>query len=252
MADALGARRQLAAAASAVILERRAVGRYSVTKKRKDVEKEIAARLRVRLAGDEGYERFNVAPTQEVIAIVQDRHGRGARLLRWGLVPHWSTQPGSGLTMINARAETLAHKPAYRNLVGRGSHRCLVVADGFYEWLRAEDPRQPRRPMRYSLAAGRSFCFAGLWTTWRGADGRRVPSCTILTTTANDLVTPLHDRMPVVLTDPRSWEAWLDPALDAEAVAPLLAPLPAAQMKVAPANPAMNSWEYEGPDCLVA
>jgi putative SOS response-associated peptidase YedK len=228
------------------------MGRYSVTKKRKDLEREVAARLGVNIPGSEGVERYNVAPTQEVLAIVQDRDGRRARLLRWGLVPHWSAEPAAGLTMINARAETLTEKPAYRDLVARGSRRCLVLADGFYEWARAEDPRQPRRPLRFSLRGGGSFCFAGLWTRWRRGPEGAVSSCTIVTTGANELVAPLHDRMPVVLTDSASWQAWLDPGLDGEAVAPLLAPLPADRLSVAPANPALNSWEYEGPDCLVA
>jgi putative SOS response-associated peptidase YedK len=228
------------------------MGRYSLTKKRKDLEAEIAARLRVRLRGEEGYERFNVAPTQDVLAVVHNRDGRRARLLRWGLVPIWATQVKTGLTMINARAETLAGSSTYGGLVERGSHRCLVVADGFYEWIKAEDPRQPRRPVRFSLSGGASFCFAGLWTTWRGPEDERVASCTIVTTEANELVAPVHDRMPVVLAEPASWEAWLDPALDAGAVAPLLAPLPAERMSVAPANPLLNSPDYDEPDCLVA
>ena len=228
------------------------MGRYSLTKRRRDVEKEIAARLRVRLRGEEGYERFNIAPTQEVLAIVHNRDGRRARLLRWGLVPFWAKRVNTGLTMINARAETLGDSSTYSGLVERGSHRCLVVADGFYEWMKAEDPRQPRRPLRFSLEGGASFCFAALWTTWRGGEDEPVASCTIVTTAANELVAPVHDRMPVVLTDSASWEAWLDPVLDARAVAPLLAPQPAVRMEVAPANPAMNSPDYDDPDSLIA
>jgi putative SOS response-associated peptidase YedK len=228
------------------------VGRYSITKRRKDVEREIAAKLRVRLASGEGYERFNVAPTQDVPAVVQDRHGRRAELLRWGLVPRWAKQIKTGMTMINARAETLGSSPAYGWLAERGWHRCLVIADGFYEWIKAEDPRQPRRPLHFSLADGGSFCFAGLWTTWRGPDAERVASCTVVTTAANGLVAPVHDRMPVVLADPGAWEAWLDPELDSNAVAPLLAPLRADLMRVRPANPVMGSPDHEGPDCLVA
>jgi putative SOS response-associated peptidase YedK len=228
------------------------VGRYSLTKRRKDVEKEIAQRLRVRPVGGEVYERFNVAPTQEVLAVVQNRDGRRARLLRWGLVPRWAKQAKTGMTMINARAETLRGSSTYGALVRRGSHRCLVVADGFYEWIKAEDPRQPRRPLRFSLASGSSFCFAGLWTTWTGPDGEVVSSCTIVTTAANELIAPVHDRMPVLLDGPASWEAWLDPSLDAGAVAPLLGPLPPEVMNMAPANPALNSPDYDEPDCLVA
>jgi putative SOS response-associated peptidase YedK len=228
------------------------VGRYSITKRRKDVEREVASKLRLRRVPEEGCERYNVAPTQEVPAVVQNRDGRRISMLRWGLVPRWAKQLNTGLTMINARAETLARSSTFGWLVERGSHRCLALADGFYEWMKAEDPGQPRRPLRFSLADGRSFCFAGLWTTWRGPAGESVASCTIVTTSANALVAPVHDRMPVVLDGPDFWEAWLDPALDAAAVAPLLAPLPAESLRVAPVNPAMGSPDYEGPDCLVA
>ncbi len=228
------------------------MGRYSLTKRRKDVEKEVAQKLRVRLGGDQAYERFNVAPTQDVPAVVHDRHGRRAELLRWGLVQRWARELKAGPTLINARAETLAGSRAFGALVERGSHRCLVLADGFYEWIASEDPKQPRLPLRFSLASGASFCFAGLWTTWRGHEGELVQSCTVVTTAANELVAPVHDRMPVVLAEHAAWEAWLDPALDAGAVGPLLAPLPAEALTVAPANPVLNVADYEGPDCLVA
>ena len=185
--------------------------------------------------GDRAYERFNVAPTEEVPAIVQDRGGRRGELLRWGLVPFWARQLNTGLTLINARAETIGSSRVYGGLVGRGSHRCLVLADGFYEWVSAEDPKQPRVPLHFSLASGASFCFAGLWTTWRS----EVRSCSVITTTANELVAPVHDRMPVVLTEPETWEAWLDPELSAADVAALLAPLPAGSLDVAPADPAL-------------
>jgi putative SOS response-associated peptidase YedK len=212
------------------------IGRYSITKRRKDVEKEIASRLKVRLGGGEdAYERFNVAPTEEVPAIVQDRGGRRGELLRWGLVPFWARQLNTGLTLINARAETVASSRVYGGLVERASHRCLVLADGFYEWVAAEDPKQPRVPLRFSLASGASFCFAGLWTTWRD----EVRSCSVVTTTANELVAPAHDRMPVVLAEPAAWEAWLDPELSGQDVAALLAPLPAGSLEVAPADPAL-------------
>lgn len=225
------------------------IGRYSITKRRKDVERELASRLRVRLRGGaDMYERFNVAPTQDVPAVVQDRHGRRSELLRWGLVPRWAKDLNTGLTLINARAETLAESRAFGGLLERPSHRCLVLADGFYEWIASEDPRQPRLPVRFTLAGGESFCFAGLWTTWRGS----VRSCTVVTTEANELVAPVHDRMPVLLTEPGACEAWLDPDLDAAAVSPLLVAAPADAMRMAPANPAMNHPDHEGPDSLVA
>lgn len=185
--------------------------------------------------GREAYERFNVAPTEEVPAIVQDRHGRRSELLRWGLVPAWARGLNTGLTLINARAETVTASRVFSGLVERGSHRCLVLADGFYEWVAAEDPKQPRVPLRFALAGGGSFCFAGLWTTWRG----EVRSCTVVTTSANELVAPVHDRMPVILTEPSAQEAWLEPSLSAPDVAALLTPLPADALEMKRADPAL-------------
>jgi putative SOS response-associated peptidase YedK len=151
--------------------------------------------------------------------------------------------------MINARAETLEERPAYRGLVRDASRRCLVLADGWYEWQRPEDPRLPRRPLHFSLADDGLFCFAGLWTRWRRGD-EAVASCTIITCDANELVRPVHDRMPVVLPEPELCRAWLDPSLDGEAVRELLAPLPSEQVVVRPANPLVNSAHNEGPGCL--
>jgi SOS response associated peptidase (SRAP) len=113
--------------------------------------------------------------------------------------------------MINARAETLAEKPGYRSLIRQAKHRCLILTDGFYEWQKPEDPRQPRRPLHFSLGSGEPFCFAGLWTSWTSPEGDVVPSCTIVTCDANELTRPIHDRMPVILADPEVWECWLDP-----------------------------------------
>ena len=106
-------------------------------------------------------------PTQEVLAVVKGSGGRRLEELRWGLVPHWAKEPKARLPMINARAETLRERPAYRGLVRDASRRCLVVADGWYEWQRPEDPRQPMRPLHFSLDAGELFCFAGLWAARR-------------------------------------------------------------------------------------
>jgi putative SOS response-associated peptidase YedK len=227
-------------------------GRYTLTTRRSD---EIQARLAETLdverpPSDSGFERFNIAPTQEVLAVVDDRDGRRFEELRWGLVPHWAKELNTRFSMINARAETLDQRPAYRRLVARSNSRCLILADGWYEWQRPEDPRQPKRPLHLSLAGGRLFCFAGLWTRWTSADGHVVPSCTIVTCAANELVRPIHDRMPVVFADPESWPAWLHPSLDRRAARDLLAPLPAEGMLVRPASPVVNSARHEGPDCL--
>jgi putative SOS response-associated peptidase YedK len=229
-------------------------GRFTNTQRKSDeMQRKLAARLGVQqLDDDGGYERFNISPGQEVLAVVEDDGGRRMELLRWGLVPRWAKDLKVGYKMINARSETLAERPAYRGLVRHSKHRCLVLADGYYEWQKPEDPGQPRRPLHFSLSDGEPFCFAGLWTCWSAPDGRLLPSCTIVTCDANELARPIHDRMPVILADAEAWEAWLDPSIGSEAARELLLPLRAEQMVVRPANPVVNSGRREGPDCLAA
>jgi putative SOS response-associated peptidase YedK len=181
--------------------------------------------------------RFNVAPTDPVLALTERSAGRELMVARWGLVPHWAKEPKAGAKMINARAETLAEKPAYRPLLAKG--RCLILADGFYEWRL--DPDGTRRPVRYTLDDASPFGFAGLWT------GRRDPesddwlrTCTIITTTANSLVAPVHNRMPVIL--PREAEdAWLDREVPADEALRLLVPYPSERMSAADASMLVNS-----------
>ena len=117
-----------------------------------------------------------------------------AGFMRWGLIPHWAKDPKIGSRMINARAETVAEKPSFRNALRR--RRCLVLADGFYEWRR---DGKTKTPMRIVMRSGEPFAFAGLWETWKDPDGTVIPSCTIITTTPNDLLSPIHNRMPVIL-----------------------------------------------------
>ena len=228
-------------------------GRFTQTLKRDDlvhVFPEAAT-----LAGDVGCERFNVAPTQDVLTVIarDGEHRMGP--LRWGLVPFWAKDPKIGAKMVNARAESLTEKAAFRDLVERSRSRCLIVADGYYEWLKPEDPKAPRVPMRFALADGRPFAFAGLWTWWRPKDGGkedRLATCTIVTTAANRIAAPVHDRMPVILPDAAARAAWLDDALDGAAARELLAPLPdGADLVVAPANPCVNSHVNDGPECLI-
>jgi putative SOS response-associated peptidase YedK len=157
-----------------------------------------------------------------VLAVVDDRDGRHVEELRWGMVPHWAKELNPRFSMINARAETLDQRPAYRRLVAGSGNRCLLLADGWYEWQRPEDPRQLKRPLHLSLNDGGQFCFAGLWTRWTAPDGQIVPSCTIITCEANELVRPVHDRMPVVFADPEPWESWLHPSPDSAAARDLL------------------------------
>jgi putative SOS response-associated peptidase YedK len=185
-----------------------------------------------------------------VLTVVDDEEGRRIEALRWGLVPHRAKDVKIGYRMINARAETLEERPAYRGLVRHAKHRCLTLADGYYEWQKPEDPRQPRRPLHFSLDGGEPFCLAGLWTRWSAPDGDVVPSFTIVTCGTNELARRIHDRMPVILADPEACDAWLEPTLAAAAVSELLVPAPSDRMTVRPANPVVNSARYEGPDCL--
>jgi putative SOS response-associated peptidase YedK len=188
--------------------------------------------------------RFNIAPGDDVLAVTTDREGapRGEEL-RWGLVPHWSTAPQSPLKMINARAETLDQRPAFRDALGR--FRCLVLADGFYEWQATDTGK---RAFHITRAGGEPFAFAGLWSIWRGAENE-LRSCTIITTAANRAVAALHDRMPVIL-DPRAEALWLDRATPRETLINLLRPITDQETRVRPVGPAVNDARYDGPECL--
>jgi putative SOS response-associated peptidase YedK len=192
--------------------------------------------------------RFNVCPTEPVLAVCGERE---ARALRWGLVPPWARKLGGGYEPINARAETLLEKRVFAPLIATGERRCLVVADGWYEWLKQETPRGDRIPFRYTVDGDALFAFAGLWDE-RRVGGERVASVTILTTTANAVCAPVHDRMPCVLASPDAEAAWLAPEVDAEAALEFLLPLDAARTGVAPANPAVNRAGVEGPELIVA
>jgi putative SOS response-associated peptidase YedK len=196
-------------------------------------------------------ERFNVAPTQPVLVVAGGKDGQPrAKVVRWGLIPYWSKDPKKEPLRINARRESLTERPAFRGLVEDARSRCLVLADGWYEWLKAEDPKQPRRPMHFALEDRAPFAFAGLWNTWKSPDGDRLASCTIVTGPANRVGAPIHDRMPVVLPDAGSRAAWLDPSLDAAGVAPLLEPLDDELTHVHPASRRVNAATYDAPDCL--
>jgi len=190
---------------------------------------------------------YNVAPTQLVLGVVRGREDvRELRELRFGLVPHWAKDTKGSFSLINARAETVRSRSAFRSLLER--RRALIVADGFYEWR--TDPDGRKRPVRYSLAHGEPFAFAGLWASWRDPESQAwLDSCTIITTTANDLVAPVHDRMPVIL--PREREAdWIDPSLAPGEVDALLRPYPADEMHAAEASMLVNSPKNDGPELL--
>ena len=189
--------------------------------------------------------RYNVAPSQ-VVAVVgmkPDGRRRGLARLRWGLVPHWAQSPNAGPRPSNLRAESVAYK--FGSLL-RG-RRCLIPADGFYEWV-TEGKR--KLPKRFTLLSGEPFGFAGVWDVW-GEGPEKIVTCAVITTEANELVRPVHDRMPVIVP-PERYAEWLDPGTPVDRLTALLRPYPAAEMAVADASPAVNSVRNDGPELLAA
>jgi putative SOS response-associated peptidase YedK len=219
---------------------------------------ELNERFKVPFPGEGGTHRYNVAPTEEVLAIVApkgDRSeiGQQARLLRWGLVPTWAKDAKIGNRMINAKMETVTERPAFRNLIGKGSRRALQIADGYYEWLKPERRGEPRQPFLFRVDGGVPFAFAALWTPAK-IDGEWIESVVLLTcdSSTNRVAAAIHDRMPVVLADRDAQRAWLDADLDAEEALALCGPLAQSRLSAAPANPALNKpgAAAEGPELL--
>jgi len=219
-----------------------------------ELEKALGSKLMESAGG-----RYNVAPTQEVLTVRSSpdpeeaaQGEREALMMRWGLVPRWAEDLRVGYKMINAKAERLTESRAYAPLIGKFRHRCLVIADGFYEWLRSEDPKQPRQPFRFTVDGGEPFAFAGICTR-KEWEGDWLYSCTIVTTEPNDLVARVHDRMPVILPGPEAEAAWLGVDLEAEDAVAMCVPLNAGRMESAPANPRLNKVGkgIEGPELLV-
>ena len=216
-------------------------GRFTLTAK----PHRLLERFNLSAAPDELAPRYNVAPTQPVL-VIPNRRQRVLRPARWGLIPHWATDASTGNRMINARAETLAARPAFRTALER--RRCLIPADGFFEWKR--DAARRRAPFYIRRRDGEPFAFAGLWDVWRPDGGEPVASCTIITTDPNDLVAELHDRMPVILP-PESYDAWLDPAArHADTLLPLLVPCPSEWLEAYPVSSVVNKPEHDEPACI--
>lgn len=194
---------------------------------------------------DEVEPRYNIAPTLDIL-VVANGGRREVRQARWGLIPGWVKDPRIGSRMINARAETLAQKFAFRDAYR--NRRCLVIADGFYEWRK--EPEGGKTPIYIQLQGGRPFAFAGLWARWHPEAGEPVTSCTIVTTTPNDLMASIHDRMPVILP-PSAYDLWLDPDTDEpEVLNGLLVPFPQEDMVVRPVTRHVNSVRNEGAECI--
>lgn len=191
--------------------------------------------------------RFNVAPetSPNIPVIVRQKGVNECRLMQWGLIPHWAADPSIGNRTINARAETLTELPSFKLLVDR--RRCIIPADGFYEWRKEE---RRKVPMWVHLRTKEAFAFAGLWDVWRKPDGKQVESFTIITTEPNELIEPIHNRMPVILR-PEDEEQWLDVSRTTFAKArSLLQPIPAELMDAHDVSPIVNSAKYDGPECI--
>jgi putative SOS response-associated peptidase YedK len=202
--------------------------------------------------------RYNVAPSLDVYAVairgrqdVEKGPRRALGTFRWGLVPSWAKEKSVGNRMINARAEGIATKPAFRSALAR--RRCLIPADAFYEWQRRTSPDgRPAGRLPYAVRRrdGQPMAFAGLWEVWRsGSEADLLRTCAIVTTGANDLMAPIHDRMPVVLA-PEDWETWLDPAADLAAVEGLLVAAPSEWFEAYPVGTLVNNVRNDAPELL--
>jgi putative SOS response-associated peptidase YedK len=185
--------------------------------------------------------RYNIAPSQTV-AVTFDESPRTLSGARWGLVPAWAKDIGIGYKMINARSETLDEKPSFRTLLKK--KRCLIYADGFYEWQK--QPDGSKIPMRFVMNDGAPFVFAGLWDSWKTPEGERLRSCTIITCTPNEITAPVHDRMPAILHTRQTGQDWLNRANDsAPFLMSLLSPYPADKMRRYPVSQRVGNVKYD-------
>lgn len=215
-------------------------GRYTLHHKPVEIEE----RFEIDLSGNEFEPRYNVAPSQSVLTI-RRIDAREAAFCKWGLVPFWAKDPSIGNKMINAKAETLAEKPSFKNALAK--RRCLIVADGFYEWKK--EGKSPSQPIYIRRRDRGLFAFAGLWEEWKTPEGNRMPTCTIITTEPNELLSKYHHRMAVILK-PEDEAAWIDPKNAAGDVLPLLAPYPLDDLEAFPVSKAVNSPSSNEPSLI--
>lgn len=190
--------------------------------------------------------RYNIAPTQDVVAVTNE-NGRHLEMLRWGLIPSWAKEESIGSRMINARAETLAEKSSFKRLLH--NRRCLIVADGFYEW--AQEPgTKSKTPMYITMKDHQPFAFAGLWDSWRTPEGQTLRTCTIITTEPNELMASIHNRMPALL-QPDALTAWLNPAVqDEQELRHLLKPYPTELMAARPVSRLVNNPKHDSAELI--
>ncbi|MFA4132608.1 MULTISPECIES: SOS response-associated peptidase [unclassified Brevibacillus] len=203
------------------------------------------ARFQIEVIPFDMQPRYNIAPGQLIPAIISDQGKRRIGQLKWGLVPFWSKDEKVGYKMINAKSETLREKPAFKNLFAR--KRCIIPADGFYEWKKVG---KEKRPMRIMMKTGEPFAFAGLYDTWTSPEGDKLHSCTIITTKPNEVVADIHDRMPVILNE-QDEAIWLDrEKFDADLLQSLLVPYDHEEMKAYPVPAMVGSPKNDIPECI--
>ncbi|MGG3571418.1 SOS response-associated peptidase [Bacillus gobiensis] len=191
---------------------------------------------------------YNIAPSQQILSVINDGSKNRLGHLRWGLLPPWSKDEKIGYKMINARSETLAEKPSFKKPLQ--SKRCIIPADSFYEWKRIDS--KTKLPMRIKLRSAKLFSFAGLWEKWNSPKGEMIYSCTIITTNSNDLMSPIHDRMPVILT-PETEAQWLNPKnKNIEDLQKLLVPYEAKDMEAFQVSSEVNSPKNNSPELIDA
>jgi putative SOS response-associated peptidase YedK len=220
-------------------------GRFTSKAKPEQVEKEFkVGKLNPKLFEP----RYNIAPTQLIPAVLETDGTRIVNALRWGLIPSWAKDDSIGGKMINARAETLSEKPSFKNAFK--SRRCIIPASGFYEW--AKKGETAKQPFYFYLKDKDVFGFAGLWEEWTDKEtGELVETCTIITTEANEVLEPVHDRMPVILKA-ENYDQWLDEKdKDTERLQKLLVPFPASEMASHAVSKAVNSPSYDSPDLII-
>ena len=191
--------------------------------------------------------RYNIAPSQNAPVILRENQEHHLKLFKWGLIPSWAKDPAIGNRMINARAEGIAEKPSFRKPIKRT--RCLVPADGFYEWKK--DPNgKTKTPMRIVLRSSEPFAFAGLWDTWKDPEGKEIRTYTIITTQANEALKPIHDRMPVILKL-EDEDTWINPDANVEELMRLLGPYPNDEVEAYPVSKLVNSPKNDTPEVVV-
>ena len=191
--------------------------------------------------------RYNIAPTQQIPVVLEEASsdGRALEMMHWGLIPSWAKDPSIGARMINTRAETVSEKPSYRSAFKK--RRCLIFADGFYEWARTDDGKQP---YHLRLVSGGPFGFAGLWESWSMEGGEARRSATIITTEPNEVAAEIHNRMPVILP-PDLYDAWLEPENDdRKELLSMLTPYPAEEMEAYPVSKRVNRPANDEPGVL--